>query len=91
MTGGPVEKSPRFRLYSRHGCTLCDELLAQLAALPQAAGVPIDVVDVDENPAARIRYGHKIPVLCFAGELVCHGHLDVPEVDKALAPHRPPV
>jgi hypothetical protein len=38
-----------------------------------------------------VRYGHKIPVLLFAGELVCHGHLDVEEVDKALAHHRRPV
>ena len=32
--------------------------------------------------------GHKIPVLLFAGELVCRGHLDVEEVHKALAHHR---
>ena len=31
------------------------------------------------------RYGHKIPVLLFAGELVCHGRLDPEEVHKALA------
>jgi len=38
-----------------------------------------------------VRYGHKIPVLLFAGELVCHGHLDAEEVHKALAYHRRPV
>jgi hypothetical protein len=30
-------------------------------------------------------------VLLFAGELVCHGHLDIEEVHKALAYHRRPV
>ncbi|MEA3152027.1 MAG: Glutaredoxin-like domain [Gammaproteobacteria bacterium] len=64
---------------------------AELAALPAAAAYPIDVVDVDADAAARIRYGHKVPVLLFAGELVCHGHLDLEEVDKALAYHRRPV
>jgi hypothetical protein len=58
-----------------------------LAALPEAQGYPLDVLDVDANAAARTRYGHKVPVLLFAGELVCHGHLDLDEVHKALASH----
>ncbi len=65
--------------------------MAALAALPGIAGIPIEVVDVDEDPLARTRFGHKIPVLLFAGELVCHGHLDAAEVHKALAHHRRPV
>jgi Glutaredoxin-like domain (DUF836) len=81
----------RFSLYSRPGCTLCEEMLSDLAALPAARGIPIDVIDVDLEPAARARYGHKIPVLLFAGELVCHGRLDPEEVDKALRFHRRPV
>jgi hypothetical protein len=80
-----------FLLYSRPGCGLCEEMLAELAALPAARDVPVDVVDVDDDPAVRVRYGHKIPVLLFAGELVCHGHLDAEEVHKALAYHRRPV
>jgi len=78
----------RFVLYSRPGCGLCEELLAALAAVPAAQRFAVDVVDVDSDEAARIRYGHKIPVLLFAGELVCHGRLDVDEVHKALAYHR---
>jgi hypothetical protein len=46
---------------------------------------------VDADAAARSRYGHKIPVLLLAGELVCHGHLNAEEVHKALASHRRPV
>jgi Glutaredoxin-like domain (DUF836) len=64
---------------------------SELAALPSARGVPVDVVDVDLEPAAKARYGHKIPVLLFGGELVCHGHLDAEEVDKTLSLHRRPV
>jgi len=81
----------RFRVYSRPGCGLCDELIDALRALPAAAGLPLDVVDVDAEPATRTRYGHKIPVLLLEGELVCHGHLDAEEVHKALAHHRRPV
>jgi Glutaredoxin-like domain (DUF836) len=63
-------------------------MLSDLAALPAAQGVAVDVLDVDREPAAKKRYGHKIPVLLYAGELVCHGRLDTEEVHKALAYHR---
>jgi hypothetical protein len=81
----------RFQLYSRPGCGLCEEMLLELAALPAAAQAGVDVLDVDADPAAKVRYGHKIPVLLYAGELVCHGRLDPDEVHKALAYHRRPV
>jgi hypothetical protein len=76
----------RFLLYSRPGCGLCEEMLSELAALPAAHGIPIDVVDA--TPQTRAQYGHKIPVLLFAGDLVCRGRLDPEEVDKTLAHHR---
>jgi glutaredoxin len=78
----------RFVLYSRPGCGLCEEMRAALDRLPAARGYPLDVLDVDADAAARARYGHKIPVLLFADELVCQGHLDTAEVLKALAYHR---
>ena len=77
-----------FVLYSRPGCGLCEEMLSDLAALPAAQGIRVDVFDVDRHSAAKKRYGHKIPVLLLAGELVCHGRLDPDEVHKALAYHR---
>jgi Glutaredoxin-like domain (DUF836) len=66
-------------------------MLSELQALPSAKGIPVDVVDVDLEPDARARYGHKIPVLLFGGELLCHGRLDPEEVDKTLVHHRRPV
>jgi hypothetical protein len=81
----------RFLLYSRPGCELCEELLEELLALPAASEFDVEVVDVDSDAAAAVRYGHKIPVLLLAGELVCRGRLDTAEVDKALAHHRRPV
>jgi glutaredoxin-like protein DUF836 len=87
MPQGP----PRFVLYSRPGCGLCEEMLHELAALPVAHPFAVEVIDVDADHAARVRYGHKIPVLLFAGDLVCHGRLDAEEVHKVLACHRRPV
>ncbi|MGO9947413.1 MAG: glutaredoxin family protein [Steroidobacteraceae bacterium] len=81
----------RFLLYSRPGCGLCEDMSIALAALPEAAAIGVDVIDVDRDHATRMRYGHKIPVLLLDGELVCHGRLDPEEVHKALAYHRRPV
>lgn len=81
----------RFLLYSRTGCPLCEEMLSELQAMPALSGYPVEVRDVDADPHARLRFGHKIPVLLFGGELVCHGCLDAEEVYKALAWHRRPV
>jgi hypothetical protein len=83
-----VPPALRFTLYSRPGCGLCEEMREELAALPAAQGIAVQVTDVDRDPALRERYGHKIPVLMLAGELVCHGRLDIDEVHKALAYHR---
>lgn len=81
----------RFTLYSRPGCGLCEEMLGELAAVPAARGIAVDVIDVDGQAGLRERYGHKIPVLMLAGELVCHGRLDPLELHKALVYHRRPV
>jgi hypothetical protein len=62
----------RFVIYTRTGCGLCDEFIAGLAALP----VAFEVRDVDEDPAARRRFGLKVPVLTCDGRIVCHGHID---------------
>ena len=40
---------PRFLLYSRPGCGLCEEMLSELGALPEAQPFPIDVLDVDAD------------------------------------------
>ncbi|MGA9026508.1 MAG: glutaredoxin family protein [Steroidobacteraceae bacterium] len=77
-----------FVLYSRPGCGLCEEMLGELGQLAAVRGMVIDVIHVDTDSTAKVRFGHKIPVLLFNGELVCHGRLDPAEVHKALAHHR---
>jgi thioredoxin-related protein len=80
-----------FLLYSRPGCCLCEEMLAELQQMPAMRDYPIEVRDVDADPATRVRYGHKIPVLLLGGELVSHGRLDKEELLKALTCRRRPV
>jgi hypothetical protein len=77
--------SPRFLLYSREGCHLCERMAEDLAGVLAGSEFAIERVDVDADPATRARWGHKIPVLLLDNELVCHGSLDAEEVHKALA------
>ena len=67
---------PRFLVYSRDACALCDEFIAELARALGGAGVSFAVRDVDADPVARRRYGLKVPVLTCDGSVVCHGHID---------------
>jgi hypothetical protein len=66
----------RLQLYSRAGCHLCEELLAELAPWAAARGATVELLDVDAEPATRRRYGHRIPVLLVDGEPAGSGCLD---------------
>ena len=54
---------PRFILYSRSYCHLCDDMLKALNALLGDAAIPIDVIDVDADAALVTLYDELVPVL----------------------------
>jgi hypothetical protein len=67
-------------VYTREGCALCDDFIAELAGVVGA----FEVRDVDEDATARRRYGLKVPVLTCEGSVVCHGRLDRGAVMRML-------
>lgn len=71
----------RFLVYTRDGCTLCDEFIAELAEIVGA----FDVRDVDDDATSRRRFGLKVPVLTCEGSVVCHGRLDRAAVTRLLS------
>lgn len=76
---------PRFVVYSRDNCPLCDEFIAELARLLAPTAERLDVRDVDADPLMQRRFGLKIPVLTVDGSPVCHGRLDAAAVARLLA------
>jgi hypothetical protein len=69
----------------RRDCELCEELLAELAALARTIALPpLDVVDVDSDAELKRRFGLHVPVLLLGGEVVCRHQLDVPELRRLL-------
>jgi len=76
----------RWTVYTRPECSLCEELLADLAGLI-GAGLPatdtVTVVDISGDPELEQRYGQRVPVLMADGEFVCAYRLD-PERVRAF-------
>ncbi|WP_426113360.1 glutaredoxin family protein [Massilia sp. PWRC2] len=85
-------RQPRFTLYSRSYCHLCDDMLAALQAMAPA-GQPFDVavIDIDSDADLLARFDELVPVLYGgdgaapgAGLRLCHYVLDQAAVSRWL-------
>jgi glutaredoxin len=63
-------------VYSREGCHLCEDLLADLRELAAEHAFEIDVRDVDSKTEWRERYDARVPVVECGGKFVCEYFLD---------------
>jgi predicted thioredoxin/glutaredoxin len=64
-------------LLTRHGCTLCEEFIEELAAVLGATeAARVRVVDIDPDPELSRKYGTRIPVLLADGDFVCQYRVD---------------
>jgi hypothetical protein len=75
----------RLTLVTREGCSLCDEMQQELAALGAEQALPaLELVDVDSDPGLQRRWGWKVPVLLLDGSRVCESRLDRGELLRLL-------
>ena len=76
---------PQWTVYTRPDCSLCEQLLHDLARLltPEQAR-RVAVVDISLDPALEAKYGSRIPVLVADGEFVCAYRLDPARVEALL-------
>lgn len=63
-------------LYGAPHCQPCQVAKAALAALAQGRALAWRYVDLTEDPAARKRFGQRIPVLMQGDRLLGEGRLD---------------
>ena len=82
---------PRFILYSRSYCHLCDDLLAALRKLV-GEDLSVNVIDIDLHSELVQRYDELVPVLigCRDGQpeqQLCHYFLDENAVKGFLSSH----
>lgn len=77
--------SARLTVVHRLGCTPCEEMLEELAALGARRPLPpVEVLDVDADRELKKRYGLEVPVLLLDGSVVCRHRLDVAELERRL-------
>ncbi|RMF96369.1 MAG: glutaredoxin family protein [Gammaproteobacteria bacterium] len=66
---------PELVVYSRRGCHLCEDLLAELEPLLRGQA-DLRVVDIDSDPRLAAAWGTRIPVVMGGGDLLCEARLD---------------
>lgn len=68
---------PQWTVYTRSGCSLCEQFMQELAdLLGPARAAQVQVVDIDGNPELVRKYSMRIPVLTADGDFVCAYRLD---------------
>jgi hypothetical protein len=62
-----AERTERVVVLTRQGCHLCDEAIAQVAAVCAETGERYAVVDVDGDAELQRRYTDQVPVIFVDG------------------------
>ncbi len=69
-------------VYSRDGCHLCDALLEELAVFCAARPYTFQTVEISGDALLEKRYGRKVPVVVFQGEILCEYFLDTDKIQS---------
>jgi glutaredoxin len=77
----------RLTLYSRRDCHLCDQAYALIERLRAEPGArfELEVLDVDQDPEARRRYGDEVPVLLVDGKKFAKVRFDESRLRRKLS------
>ena len=71
-------------LVTRDGCGLCDAAEPVVRRAARDAGLPLQVLDVDADPALRAAYTDKVPVVLLDGVEHAYWQVDERTLRKAL-------
>jgi glutaredoxin len=72
-------------LYSRIGCHLCEDIENLLPAYLEEAGIPLNIVYIDNNNELEQQYGILVPVLKAGEREICHYFLDVKALQQYIS------
>jgi methylated-DNA-protein-cysteine methyltransferase-like protein len=78
-----VSGGHELELYVKRGCHLCDQMAAELEPWRDRLRFRVSLVEIDDDPILRARFGHKVPVLTEGSFEICHFFLD----EAALRAH----
>jgi glutaredoxin len=78
----------RYRLLTRAGCHLCDDMARLLDDVLPRRGLDYESVDVDGDPALRERFGQSVPVLLRDDSVVAKVRTDRAQLERIVARRR---
>jgi len=76
---------PHLTLYSREGCTLCEDMQIQLAEYAAQMAFRVSIIDIDEHPRLRQMYNDAVPLLMSGEQEICRYFLDLVALRRAVA------
>lgn len=82
--GGTVAGTHSVEMIIRDNCGSCTRVRAQIAPVLAAAGVELRISNVDEDPALRIEFGDRVPVILVDDEEFACWEVDNAELAEAL-------
>lgn len=74
-------------LYTRAGCSLCEEMAAEVRALIAGTGHNLVAVDVDADSALKAEYGWEVPLLFDGDTEICRHQFNLPVFQQWLSAH----
>lgn len=72
-------------LMIRTACGSCARVERQIAPVVEAAGLELDVINVDHDQGLAIEFGDRVPVVVIDGEEFACWEVDDDELAAALA------
>ena len=77
-------RAERVVVLTRQGCHLCDEAIAQVAAVCAETGEAYAVLDIDSDPDLQRRYTEQVPVTFVDGAQYDFWRVDPVRLKAAL-------
>jgi glutaredoxin len=71
-------------LYTREGCTLCEEARAALVPLTREFSTTLREVDIDDDPVLHERYTNDVPVVFLGSRMVAQHRVNVAQLRRQL-------
>lgn len=76
--------TPQLHFYTRKACCLCDVAYEVLEPVATAMGVPIETIDIDQDPTLRERFGTLVPVVTLDGNAIFTYRVDAEQARAHL-------
>jgi len=71
-------------LYTREGCTLCEEARVAITPLAREFSTTLREVDIDDDPVLHERYTNDVPVVFLGSRLVAQHRVNVAKLRRQL-------